>query len=102
MTPHEELSPEAAPRAYLTQPPWKRIVVIAAGPAMNLLVAFVLVWAIVAFHGVATNDVVVQDIEPGSPAAGRRRGTAWEGPASRGARPRASSCPTTRCSRSTA
>jgi regulator of sigma E protease len=71
MSPHEELSPEVAPRAYLNQPPWKRIVVIAAGPAMNLLIAFVLVWAIVAFHGVATNDVVVQDVEPGSPAAGK-------------------------------
>ena len=32
MSPHEELSPEVAPRAYLNQPPWKRIVVIAAGP----------------------------------------------------------------------
>ena len=45
MSPHEELSPEVAPRAYLNQPPWKRIVVIAAGPAMNLLIAFLLGWA---------------------------------------------------------
>jgi regulator of sigma E protease len=71
MSPHEELSPEVAPRAYLNQPPWKRIVVIAAGPAMNLLIAFVLAWAIVAFHGVLVNDAVVQDVEPGSPAAGK-------------------------------
>jgi len=71
MSPHEELSPEVAPRAYLNQPPWKRIVVIAAGPAMNLLIAFLLGWAIVAFHGVLTNDVVVQQVESGSPAAGK-------------------------------
>jgi regulator of sigma E protease len=71
MSPHEELSPEVAPRAYLNQPPWKRIVVIAAGPAMNLLIAFLLAWAIVAFHGVLTNAAVVQDVEPGSPAAGK-------------------------------
>jgi regulator of sigma E protease len=71
MSPHEELSPEVAPRAYLNQPPWKRIVVIAAGPAMNLLIAFLLGWAIIAFHGVLTNDVVVRQIEAGSPAAGK-------------------------------
>jgi regulator of sigma E protease len=71
MSPHEELSPEVAPRAYLNQPPWKRVVVIAAGPAMNLLIAFLLGWAIVAFHGVLTNDVVVREVETGSPAAGK-------------------------------
>ena len=84
MSPHEELPPEVAPRAYLNQPPWKRIVVIAAGPAMNLLIAFLLGWAIIAFHGVLTNDVVVQP--------GRERA----------ARPPASCNPATRCSRSTA
>ena len=71
MSPHEELPPEVAPRAYLNQPPWKRIVVIAAGPAMNLLIAFLLGWAIVAFHGVLTNDVVVQQVQARSPAAGK-------------------------------
>jgi regulator of sigma E protease len=71
MSPHEDLPPEVAPRAYLNQPPWKRIVVIAAGPAMNLLIAFLLGWGIVAFHGVLTNDVVVQQVETNSPAAGK-------------------------------
>ena len=42
----EELEPEVARRAYYTQPPWKRIVVILAGPGMNLLIAFVLFWAV--------------------------------------------------------
>ena len=69
MSPHEELSPEVAPRAYLNQPPWKRIVVIAAGPAMNLLIAFLLGWAIIAFHGVAVNDLVVDQVETSSAAA---------------------------------
>jgi regulator of sigma E protease len=71
MSPHEDLPPEVAPRAYLNQPPWKRVVVIAAGPAMNLLIAFALGWAIIAFHGVLTNDVVVREVEAGSPAAGK-------------------------------
>ena len=42
MNPDEELPPEVAHRAYYRQPVWKRIVMIAAGPAMNLLIAFVL------------------------------------------------------------
>jgi len=37
-------SPEIEARAYHNQPVWKRIVVIAAGPAVNLLLAFVLMW----------------------------------------------------------
>jgi regulator of sigma E protease len=70
MSPHEDLPPEVAPRAYLNQPPWKRIVVISAGPAMNLLVAFLLGWAIVAFSGVFTNAVVVGTVAPRTPADG--------------------------------
>jgi regulator of sigma E protease len=42
MTPHEELPPEAVSRAYMNQPVWKRLVVIFAGPAMNGVIAFVL------------------------------------------------------------
>ena len=71
MSPHEDLPPEVAPRAYLNQPPWKRIVVIAAGPAMNLLIAFLIGWAIVAFHGVMANNVVVDQVQSTSPAAGK-------------------------------
>jgi regulator of sigma E protease len=40
MNPEEELPPDVAPRAYYNQPVWKRVVVIMAGPAMNLLIAF--------------------------------------------------------------
>ena len=32
----EKLSPEVLKRAYYNQPVWKRVVVIAAGPAMNI------------------------------------------------------------------
>ncbi|HUN79208.1 MAG TPA: site-2 protease family protein [Solirubrobacteraceae bacterium] len=48
MSPHEvdQLDPEVAPRAYYLQAPWKRIAVILAGPGMNLLIAFVLFWAV--------------------------------------------------------
>jgi regulator of sigma E protease len=49
MNPNEELPPEVQERAYYRQAPWKRIVVILAGPAVNLLIAFVLLWGIFAF-----------------------------------------------------
>lgn len=35
--PHEELSPEEASRGFLAQPPWKRGLIVLAGPAFNLL-----------------------------------------------------------------
>jgi regulator of sigma E protease len=48
MNPEEigELEPEHARRAYYSQPPWKRIAVIVAGPGVNIVIAFVLFWAI--------------------------------------------------------
>jgi regulator of sigma E protease len=67
MNPDEELPPEVAHRAYYRQPVWKRIVTIAAGPAMNLLIAFVLLFAL-AFGARQLNDTV-GDIVAGSPAA---------------------------------
>ena len=67
MNPEEKLAPEVASRAYYRMPVWKRIVVIAAGPAMNLLIAFVLLFAL-AFGARQFNDSV-GDIVPGSPAA---------------------------------
>src|SRR5882757_4960663 len=51
MNPNEELDPEVAPRAYYAQAPWKRIVVIAAGPLMNVLIAFVILFSLYAFRG---------------------------------------------------
>jgi regulator of sigma E protease len=51
MNPHEEIPAEVVPRAYYNQKVWKRVVVILAGPAMNLLIAFVIVWALVISAG---------------------------------------------------
>ena len=42
MNPSEELPDEVRTRAYWSQPAWKRIVVIGAGPAVNLVLAFLL------------------------------------------------------------
>ena len=46
MNPHEALDPQVAPRAYFRQPVWKRIVVIAAGPAVNIALAFLILWVL--------------------------------------------------------
>src|SRR5207244_502510 len=40
------LAPEVRARAYYAQPPWKRIIVILAGPGVNIVIAFVLFWAV--------------------------------------------------------
>jgi regulator of sigma E protease len=67
MNPEEELPPEVAPRAYYHQPVWKRIVVIAAGPAVNIVLAF-LIFFVLAFGARDVNNSV-GTIDSGSPAA---------------------------------
>jgi regulator of sigma E protease len=67
MNPDEELPPEIAARGYYHQPVWKRIVTIAAGPAMNLLIAFVLLFFLA--FGVDEPTERVGEIEAGSPAS---------------------------------
>jgi len=72
MNPDEDLPEEVRDRAYHAQPVWKRIVVIAAGPAVNLVLAFVLLFGY--FAVVGPYDVGVATVEKGYPAAGKLRG----------------------------
>ena len=51
MNPAEDIPEEHRARAYYNQPVWKRIVVILAGPAVNLLIAFVIIWALLLNNG---------------------------------------------------
>jgi regulator of sigma E protease len=67
MNPDEELPPEAAGRGYYDQPVWKRIVVIGAGPAVNIVLAFAILF-FVAF-GYPELDGTVGSLRAGSPAA---------------------------------
>jgi len=69
MNPTEEIPPEVRPRAYYNQPVWKRVVVILAGPAMNLLIAFAIVWALLLSNGQAVVTHRVAALQQGSPAA---------------------------------
>ena len=71
--PREQLPPEVLERAYYKQPVWKRIVVIGAGPAMNVLLAFVILFAIGLglAGGLRQVNDTVGDISAGTPAAAR-------------------------------
>ena len=66
MNPDEDLPDEVRTRAYYAQPVWKRIVVIAAGPVVNLVLAFVLF--LVFFWGIGPQELRVDRIEKGFPA----------------------------------
>jgi regulator of sigma E protease len=84
----KDMDLRVAVRAYCLQPPWKRAVVILAGPGVNILIAFVLFWAVLFsgnLHGaVALGNLdtsvqtlvpttAVQAIEKGKPADGQLR-----------------------------
>jgi regulator of sigma E protease len=71
MSPAEELPDEVRTRAYYSQPVWKRIVVIGAGPAMNLLLAFVVLfgfYSAIGPHGASSH---IGSIEKNYPAYGK-------------------------------
>jgi regulator of sigma E protease len=70
--PDGTLRPEIRRRAYYAQPVWKRIVVIAAGPAMNFLIAFVILFAL-AFNAEEVNGpgLEVAQVAKDAPAEGQ-------------------------------
>jgi len=68
MNPEEEIPEEYADRAYYNQPVWKRIVAIGAGPLVNIVLAFAILFGvyITSFQKI---DQSVGELRPGSPAA---------------------------------
>jgi regulator of sigma E protease len=68
MNPEEELPPEVEPRAYYRQPVWRRIVVVAAGPAVNIALAF-LILSVVYFFNAQQGTQKVGELIPETPAA---------------------------------
>jgi regulator of sigma E protease len=69
MNPAEEIPPEVLRRAYFRQPVWKRIVVIAAGPLVNIVLAFLILWVLLVSVGAPKPGLAVADVQPGTPAA---------------------------------
>jgi regulator of sigma E protease len=68
MNPEEELPPETAPRAYYRKPVWQRIVVIAAGPVVNVVLAFLILFGVYYLNAQQVNQTV-GEVEKGAPAA---------------------------------
>jgi regulator of sigma E protease len=72
MNPAEEIPPEVAHRAYFRQPVWKRIVVIGAGPAVNIVLAFLILWVLLWANGVGEGTGKVERVTA-EPATGALR-----------------------------
>ena len=70
MNPEEAVPPDVAHRAYFRQKVWKRIVVIAAGPAVNIVLAFLILWVLFAVRPMQLAQPVVERVERDTPAAG--------------------------------
>jgi regulator of sigma E protease len=68
MNPDDELPPGEEHRGYYEQPVWKRIVVIGAGPAVNVVLAFAILF-VVFLTGAERSTQTVGEIEKGTPAA---------------------------------
>jgi regulator of sigma E protease len=66
MNPEEEIPPEVEHRAYYRQPVWKRIVVVGAGPAVNIVLAFAILFFVYLTAGVSNQSV--GEIRSGTPA----------------------------------
>lgn len=68
MNPDDKLPPGEEHRGYYEQPVWKRIVVIAAGPAVNIGLAFAILFLVFFFNAQRATQTV-GEIDPGTPAA---------------------------------
>ena len=74
MNPAEEIAPAVAHRAYYRQPVWKRLVVIGAGPAVNIVLAFLILmmlfWTTIGDPREVETTNRIEQTTKGTPAAG--------------------------------
>jgi regulator of sigma E protease len=71
MNPNERIPPEIAHRAYYRQPVWKRITVIFAGPFMNFVIAFGIIWVLLLSNGIFHPDIRVNTVDRAGAASGQ-------------------------------
>lgn len=57
------------PGSYMNKPAWRRFLVIAAGPGVNYLLAFLIIALLYATHGFPDLTTTRVDVIPGGPAA---------------------------------
>ena len=69
MNPEEDLPPQVAERAYYRQKVWKRIVVIGAGPVVNIVLAFLILWLLFTVRTLTFAQPAVESVQPRTPAA---------------------------------
>lgn len=65
----EHLSESERMRAFPLKPLWQRAAIVAAGPFANFLLAIAIFWSVFMAFGQAFNKPVVDNVQPGSPAA---------------------------------
>ena len=53
---------------FMNRPPWHRMIVVAAGPLFNFVLAWVIFWGIIISHGQMGLAPKVGKLQPGSPA----------------------------------
>jgi regulator of sigma E protease len=70
MNPEEDVPPEHAENAYFRKPVWKRIVVVAAGPAVNIVLAFAILFGVYLVNGHEESVPRVSEVNKGTAAAG--------------------------------
>jgi regulator of sigma E protease len=70
MNPEEDVPPEHEANAYFRKPVWKRIVVVAAGPAVNIVLAFLILVGVFSFATVEDGTQSVGRVLPKTPATG--------------------------------
>jgi regulator of sigma E protease len=69
MNPEEEMPPGEEHRAYHRQKVWKRIVVAAAGPAVNIVLAFVILFCVFKIGGLQEIKTQVGEVMPNTAAS---------------------------------
>ena len=71
MNPEEDVAPEHEENAYFRKPVWKRIVVVAAGPAVNIALCFLILFGVYLAAGRGRLEPVqaVGSVQAGMPAA---------------------------------
>ncbi|RZU10793.1 membrane-associated protease RseP (regulator of RpoE activity) [Streptomyces sp. BK239] len=72
---YEELQPGDETRMFYTRKPWKRVVVMFAGPFMNLVLAFVLFLIVLMGFGIQQQTTTVASVSPCVIAQSQNRDT---------------------------
>ncbi len=66
--PGEQVPPELQPYSFMHHPLWHRILIVLAGPAFNLIFAFLVFFLVFAFSGIPYLTTVITEVEKNSPA----------------------------------